>query len=147
MVGETVVVPPDFKVAGGFLVTGAVLATVGNNFGAAVPFLAIGTLLGVQGTRVRFAFDSEALEVKVSSGKELTDSGENFAVGGKNRWNYNTFTHWQFYPSEEVPILVYFKETQTRPEGQIHFFPVIMDGKVLRDTMVQKRIPRLSPRV
>lgn len=23
------------------------------------------------------------------------------------------------------PILVYFKETQTKPEGQVHFFPVI----------------------
>jgi len=34
-------------------------------------------------------------------------------------------TSRQFYPSEQVPVLVYFKETQTKPEGQIHFFPVI----------------------
>lgn len=25
----------------------------------------------------------------------------------------------------QFPVLVYFKETQTKPEGQIHFFPVI----------------------
>ncbi len=38
-------------------------------------------------------------------------------------------TH-QFYPSPEFPILVYFKETQTKPEGQIHFFPVLASGLV-----------------
>jgi hypothetical protein len=32
--------------------------------------------------------------------------------------------NWElWWPS--FPVLVYFKETQTKPEGQIHFFPVI----------------------
>lgn len=31
----------------------------------------------------------------------------------------------------EFPILVYFKETQTKPEGQVHFFPVIFVSTLL----------------
>mmetsp|Transcript_24121 Transcript_24121/g.40261 ORF Transcript_24121/g.40261 Transcript_24121/m.40261 type:complete len:115 (+) Transcript_24121:333-677(+) len=106
----------------------------------------IGAFLGSQTTKIRFVFDDEAFEVKVQKGdaEDLEDSRDNFAVGGKNRWKYDTFTHWQFYPSEEFPILVYFKETQTSPEGQIHFFPVLADGKMLRDTMVAKAIPRIE---
>lgn len=30
------------------------------------------------------------------------------------------------------------QETQTSPEGQIHFFPIIMDGKQLYNTMVER---------
>jgi len=37
---------------------------------------------------------------------------------------YDTFTNWEFWwPG--FPVLVYFKETQTKPEGQVHFFPII----------------------
>lgn len=37
---------------------------------------------------------------------------------------YSTFVNWElWWPN--FPILVYFKETQTKPEGQVHFFPVI----------------------
>lgn len=37
---------------------------------------------------------------------------------------YSTFVNWEFW-WPNFPILVYFKETQTKPEGQIHFFPII----------------------
>ena len=30
------------------------------------------------------------------------------------------------------------QETQTKPEGQIHFFPIIFDGKQLYDVMVER---------
>lgn len=30
------------------------------------------------------------------------------------------------------------QETQTRPEGQIHFFPIIFEGKQLYDVMVER---------
>ena len=30
------------------------------------------------------------------------------------------------------------QETQTKPEGQIHFFPVIFDGKKTYDVMVER---------
>lgn len=37
---------------------------------------------------------------------------------------YSTFVNWElWWPN--FPILVYFKEVQTKPEGQIHFFPII----------------------
>jgi hypothetical protein len=35
-------------------------------------------------------------------------------------------------------FLVILQETQTKPEGQIHFFPVIFNGKQLYDVMVER---------
>lgn len=32
----------------------------------------------------------------------------------------------------------YVQETQTKPEGQIHFFPVIFNGKQVYDVMVER---------
>lgn len=34
--------------------------------------------------------------------------------------------------------LVGAQETQTKPEGQIHFFPIIFNGKQLYDVMVER---------
>jgi len=70
-------------------------------------------------------------------GEELESSGENTFVGGENRWRFDTFTNWEFW-WPNFPILVYFKETQTKPEGQIHFFPVILNGKQLYNVMVER---------
>lgn len=47
-----------------------------------------------------------------------------------NKWKYSSFVNWELW-WPDFPILVYFKETQTKPEGQIHFFPVIMNGREL----------------
>lgn len=80
--------------------------------------------------------------------------GENVVVGGENRWPYTSFVNYDFFPSEQVPILVYFKETQTPQEmwavgpgelangpdaiargavpGQVHFFPAIANAKALK---------------
>jgi hypothetical protein len=33
---------------------------------------------------------------------------------------------------------VCLQETQTKPEGQIHFFPIIFNGKQLYDVMVER---------
>ena len=64
--------------------------------------------------RLDFTFDDEAFELK--SGEE--DIGENVVVGGANRWAYDTFVNYETFPKGwDVPILVYFKETQT-PESQ-----------------------------
>ncbi|XP_020225636.1 uncharacterized protein LOC109807512 [Cajanus cajan] len=134
---ETVIPEPDYRipivllgVAGGLVYT--------DNLVPAVPAGLLGLLLLFQTTRVRFVFDDEALEVKV--GDQLQESGENVFVGGKNRWKYSTFVNWElWWPN--FPILVYFKETQTKPEGQIHFFPVIFNGKQLYDVMVERAGP------
>ncbi|KAG2657748.1 hypothetical protein PVAP13_1KG170800 [Panicum virgatum] len=77
-------------------------------------------------------------EVKV--GDQLQESGENVFVGGKNRWKYSTFVNWELW-WPQFPILVYFKETQTKPEGQIHFFPVIFNGQQLYNVMVERAGP------
>ncbi|KAL9443385.1 hypothetical protein AB3S75_016691 [Citrus x aurantiifolia] len=134
---ETVVPDPDYRIpivligaAGGLAYT--------NNLLPAAPVGLLGLLLLFQTTRVRFVFDDEALEVKV--GDEFNESGENVFVGGKNCWKYSTFVNWElWWPN--FPILVYFKETQTKPEGQVHFFPVIFNGKQLYDVMVERAGP------
>ncbi|XP_031381263.1 uncharacterized protein LOC116195953 [Punica granatum] len=134
---ETVIPDPDYRIpivllglAGGLAYT--------NNLLPAAPAGLLGLLLLFQTTRVRFVFDDEALEVKI--GEQLQESGENVFVGGKNRWKYSTFVNWElWWPN--FPILVYFKETQTKPEGQVHFFPVIFNGKQLYDVMVERAGP------
>ncbi|XP_030511282.1 uncharacterized protein LOC115725803 [Rhodamnia argentea] len=139
---ETVVPDPDYRipivllgVAGGLAYT--------NNLLPAAPVGLLGLLLLFQTTRVRFVFDDEALEVKV--GEELQESGENVFVGGKNRWKYSTFVNWElWWPN--FPVLVYFKETQTKPDGQVHFFPVIFNGKQLYDVMVERAGPSKTSR-
>lgn len=94
----------------------------------------LGAFLAFQASRVKFVFDDEALEVVV--GKQQ-DETENAFVGGRNRWTYDSFVNWEFWwPG--FPVLVYFKETQTKPEGQIHFFPIIFDGKQLYDVMAER---------
>ncbi|GMP60116.1 hypothetical protein CsSME_00023123 [Camellia sinensis var. sinensis] len=128
---ETVIPDPDYRIP-------IVLLVYTNNLLPAAPVGLLGLLLLVQTTRVRFVFDNEALEVKV--GEQLEESGENVFVGGKNRWKYSTFVNWElWWPN--FPVLVYFKETQTKPEGQVHFFPVIFDGKQLYDVMVERAGP------
>ncbi|KAI3524486.1 hypothetical protein L1887_03142 [Cichorium endivia] len=134
---ETIIPDPDYRIPIVFLGFAGGLV-YGDNLLAAAPVGLLGLLLLFQTTRVRFVFDDEALEVKV--GKELDESGENVFVGGKNRWKYSSFVNWElWWPN--FPILVYFKETQTKPEGQIHFFPVIFNGKQLYDVMVERAGP------
>ncbi|KAL8152581.1 hypothetical protein V2J09_010341, partial [Rumex salicifolius] len=134
---ETRVPDADYRIPIVLLgLTGGLVYT--DNIIPAIPVGLLGLLLLVQATRVRFVFDDEALEVRV--GDELKESGENAFVGGKNRWKYSTFVNWEFW-WPNFPILVYFKETQTKPEGQIHFFPIIFDGKQLYDVMVERAGP------
>lgn len=122
----------DYTLAAAFAVVGiAIIATdhgVGGIIGGG--FIALlASLFAVQASRLRFVFDETCFELKTvdSIGSDvLRDSGENIVVGGKNRWEYESFVNWDFYPSLDFPILVYFKETQTPTSdggGQIHFFP------------------------
>ncbi|XP_077220771.1 uncharacterized protein LOC143854613 isoform X1 [Tasmannia lanceolata] len=134
---EIVIPDPDNRIPIVFLGLAGGLAYQ-NNLLPAAPLGLLGLLLLFQTTRVRFVFDEEALEVKV--GDQLQESGENVFVGGKNRWKYSTFVNWElWWPN--FPILVYFKEKQTKPEGQVHFFPVIFNGKQLYDVMVERAGP------
>ncbi|KAF9613508.1 hypothetical protein IFM89_008355, partial [Coptis chinensis] len=121
---ETVIPEPDYRIPVVLIGVAGGLAYV-DNLLAAAPIGLLGLLLLFQ-------------EVKV--GNELQESGENVFVGGKNRWNYSSFVNWElWWPN--FPVLVYFKETQTKPEGQVHFFPVIFNGKQLYETMVERAGP------
>ncbi|XP_021895133.1 uncharacterized protein LOC110812620 [Carica papaya] len=135
--GETVIPDPDYRIPIVLLGLAGGLAYTDNLLPAA-PVGLLGLLLLFQTTRVRFVFDEEALEVRI--GDQLAESGENVFVGGKNRWKYSTFVNWElWWPN--FPVLVYFKETQTKPEGQVHFFPVIFNGKQLYEVMVERAGP------
>ena len=112
----------------------------------------LGLLFLVQTTRLEFAFDDTAFELKETGGGS---TGENVVVGGANRWDYSTFVNWETFPAGwPVPILVYFKETQTPADqwsvgpgaqanseealaagavpGQVHFFPAICNAEQIR---------------
>ena len=135
-----VVIDPDYTIATVFAVTAASILATNHEFngilGAAFHAYAAG-LFAVQATRLRVIFDKDSFEFKkvVSAvgPTKLKDAGSNFVVGGKNRWAYKSFVNWDFYPSYNFPLLVYFKETQTPKKdgsvGQIHFFPA---GKCAR---------------
>lgn len=132
--GRKDVVPaPDYTLSVTLLAASAAFAWHGE-IAPAVPIGLLGSLLAIQTSRVRFVFGSDALEVRVGDEMKETD---NKIVGGANRWKYSSFVNWEFwFPS--FPILVYFKETQTKPEGQIHFFPILFNGKQLYDVMVER---------
>lgn len=53
-----------------------------------------------------------------------------------SQWFDPSLSREFWFPS--FPILVYFKEDQTRPEGQIHFFPVLFNGKQLFEVMSER---------
>jgi len=164
-----VVIRPDFRLAAYFLIGGALLDTIPYIQLTIGPFVTLlGLLFLVQTFRVRFVFDRTAFELKV--GDQLEDSGENFVVGGENRWSYDSFVNWDFFPTGWIdqpqgPILVYFKETQTptdkwndgpgaranSPEaiakgavpGQVHFFPAICDTKQMREEFEKRKCAKL----
>jgi len=95
----------------------------------------------------------------------LNAIGENFAVGGENKWKYKSFVNWKFFPSEDLPILVYFKETQTPSDkwdvgpgkwansekaiangavaGQVHFFPCISSAEFLKEQFISRGCAKL----
>ncbi|MEW5305889.1 MAG: hypothetical protein WDW36_008402 [Sanguina aurantia] len=144
VVRPTVIPEPSFNVpiallaiSGVSLYTGIVgESPVGVPFGVLSGVL--GAFLTLQATRVKFIFDDEALELQIS-GKET----DNVVVGGQNRWSYESFVNWEFWwPG--FPVLVYFKEDQTTPEGQVHFFPIIGEGKALYNVMVERCGPSVT---
>eukprot|EP00798_Chlamydomonas_sp_ICE-L_P018343 gene18343-24808_t len=121
----------------------ALFAIAGAEFAADLtPLAAFTGVLGVclwrsgpGGSDHEFVFDDEGLEVVTTS--DLENPTENRFVGGASKWSYDSFVNWElWWPG--FPVLTYFKETQTKPEGQIHFFPVIFNGKELYDVMVER---------
>ena len=131
---DTVIPEPSYAIPAVLLGTSIASHTLfSNDILAGITGL-LAAFLTIQASRVRFIFEPDALEVVIGEKQEKT---ENAFVGGENRWRYDTFVNWEFWwPS--FPVLVYFKETQTKPEGQIHFFPLIFNGKQVYEAMVQR---------
>lgn len=84
--------------AAGFFLGGVGLALPPlSNPGAGLPLALIGAFLASRTQKVRFVFDEEAMEVMTvgAGGQSLSMERENFAVGGRNRWTYASFTNWE----------------------------------------------------
>ena len=152
-----VIIDKDFRLAGIFLTLGLLLDTIPwiqLTLGPLVTVL--GVLFLVQSFRLNFVCDDKAFELQMGSGESV---GENVVVGGENRWDYDKFVNYDFFPKGWIdqpqgPILVYFKETQTPSDkwnegpgksansaeslakgnepGQVHFFPALCNTKQLR---------------
>eukprot|EP00210_Caulerpa_lentillifera_P005846 g5590.t1 len=130
---EIVVPSRSYNLPIGFLGLGAVTYYTTDNVPLSALFGILGIFLGIQASRVKFIFTKDTLEVDAGTGKKE----ENVFVGGENKWKFSSFVNWEFWwPS--FPILVYFKETQTKPEGQIHFFPILFNGKEIYEVMVER---------
>jgi hypothetical protein len=155
---DEVVIDKDFRLAGAFLSLGLLLDTIPwiqLTLGPLVTLL--GVLFLVQSFRLNFVCDNQAFELQMGSDGESV--GENIVVGGENRWDYDKFVNYDFFPKGWIdqpqgPILVYFKENQTPSDkwnegpgksansaealakgskpGQVHFFPALCNTKQLR---------------
>lgn len=130
---KTVIPEPSYAIPAVLAGLSALSVVSNAKIPAAITGL-LGAFLAFQASRVRFRFEADALEVVLG---DQGDKSENAFVGGENRWKYDTFVNWEFW-WPNFPVLVYFKETQTKPEGQIHFFPIIFNGKQLYDVMVER---------
>ena len=120
--GEEIIIEKDFRLSAIFLGGGLLLDQI--------PFLQVTigpivTLLGVlflvQTFRLNFVCDDTTFSLQDTSTEEAS-VGENIVVGGENRWTYDSFVNYDFFPEGWIdkpqgPILVYFKETQT-PSGK-----------------------------
>ena len=75
---------------------------------------------------------------------------------------YDSFVNYDFFPSINLPILVYFKETQTpkemqikgslglkqmdrRDNGQMHWFPAYANAKQLKEQFEAHRCQKIGP--
>ena len=121
--------------------------------GLAVLFTVFSLFLAFQTTTLRFAFDDDSFSLVSASGNNI---GENVVVGGENKWKYSSFSNYDFLPSKDFPILVYFREDQTPVEnreevplvvdtleGQVHFFPAISNTKALEEGFIKHECKHL----
>lgn len=122
-------------------------------------------LLWVQTARVRCVFEKDGFEFYNVKGPgldyehgraELVKKPDNYVAGTENRWKYDSIINYGFFPSEDFPVICYFKETQT-PEwkwnrwfaafdsygrGQPHFFPGICNVQEFKHEMESRGVKR-----
>ena len=104
-----------------------------------LPVTAIGVLLAVQTTRLRFKFDAERLMVGVKSNSEEAERGLKVI----RSWRLENITNWEVW-WKPFPVLAYFKESESYDgRGSVHFFPVLYDGGELISAL-RTRCPHLD---
>lgn len=166
---KDVVIPPDFSLTWAVALLGPLIAwyhpsyavdgspSLIGVFGAGFHVL-FAALLWVQTARVRCVFEKDSFEfynvrgpaLDYEGGKaELVKKPDNYVAGTLNRWHYDKIVNYGFFPSEEFPVICYFKETET-PEwkwnrwfaafdsygrGQPHFFPGICSVRKFKEQM------------
>jgi Protein of unknown function (DUF3119) len=171
-----VVIDRDYRVAVVFLAAGLLLDFIPYmQFLLGIPLTLLGLLFLVQTYRVRFVFDEEN-NLSIRIGDELKESGENVVVGGANVWSCDTIVNYDFFPKGwidntfplDIPILVYFKETQTDASmwdqagpgktandpakiaagtavaGQVHFFPAVCNAQQIRNEFVKRQCGKIE---
>ena len=100
---------------------------------------ALGGFLSFQASRVRFRFSDTELDVvfiepgasdDAAAAAGTESSGDNkLQGGGANRWSLSAITNWEFWwPG--FPVLVYYKESQTRPEGARYAAPPARTARI-----------------
>jgi hypothetical protein len=130
-----------------------------------------GAFIGMQTMRTRAVFTKDSFELKSTANKYLgvyPDVGlipkqrKNYVLGTANKWKYDSFVNWDFFPSIQLPILVYFKETQTpkelqkkgslglkqmdrRDNGQMHWFPAYANVRQLREQFEARGCKKIGP--
>ncbi len=96
--GEEIVIEKDFRLSAIFLGGGLLMDQI--------PFLQVTigpivTLLGilflVQTFRLNFVCDDTTFSLQDTSQEEAS-VGENIVVGGENRWTYDSFVNYDFFP-------------------------------------------------
>lgn len=119
---------PDYKIPLLLLTTGTVMMMSKPSW-LGLSLLIAGSYSNYRASNFRIVFDDEAMEILKKDTYEL--DSENWVYGGRNRWNYKNIMDWKFFPSYRFPVIVYFKQNQKVPDGQIHLFPVIANPKDL----------------
>lgn len=130
-----------------------------------------GSFIGMQTMRTRAVFNKNTFELKTVTNNVLglqRDKGlkpkeyKNYVLGTNNEWRYDSFVNWDFFPCIQLPILVYFKETQTpkemqikgslgaqqmdrRDNGQMHWFPAYADARQLREQFEAHKCTKIGP--
>jgi len=80
----------------------------------------------------------------------------NYVVGGPSGWKYDTFVNYEFFPSVNLPLLVYFKEDGTPKSkwnvgpgkydtvggGMVHFFPAFGNSYQIQKEFEKRNLKR-----
>jgi hypothetical protein len=103
------VMEPSYNLALGSFALGALFGVPGSPlkskvgaFAAGIPLALFGLFLAFQTTTLRFTFDDQDFALVKA---DLSSTGENVVVGGSNKWAYDSFVNYDFFPSESFPIL------------------------------------------